>query len=303
MKTDFNKYMFQHFENAYNIGWKENQNKKQKYSIIDEEFIRDLKKFCNADPLNKELDGKCREVIIDGNEYVKGFGEIRILDLDKNIRYAAPNIIIDDILDGIYTPPDEFIKAVKNAPKPNEIEYREFLYRYNPENYWGEDREQVLKIKVMEKAFNNGLRELKNAIEDGGEINCITNHGSLLNYAIEKQKNKEALYLIENGIDINAFDGIELINAIENNMTDVAIELIERDIFIDSDKIRYNPLFIALVYNNKDVVLKLRNRRKELMKTYNNEYVRNCTILDFAKRYADRYSSNEILNIIMKYYE
>ena len=28
MKTDFSKYMFQHFENAYNIGWKENQNKK-----------------------------------------------------------------------------------------------------------------------------------------------------------------------------------------------------------------------------------------------------------------------------------
>lgn len=111
------------------------------------------------------------------------------------------------------------------------------------------------------------------------------------------------MYLIEKGIDINAFDGIELINAIENNMTDVAIELIEGDIFIDSDMIKYNPLFIAVVYNNKDVVLKLRNRRKELMKTYNNEYVRNCTILDFAKRYADRYSSNEILNIIMKYYE
>lgn len=30
MKTDFSKYMFQHFENAYNIAWKENQNKKLK---------------------------------------------------------------------------------------------------------------------------------------------------------------------------------------------------------------------------------------------------------------------------------
>ena len=35
---------------------------------------------------------------IDGKKYVKGFGEIRIIDLKKKIRYAAPNVIIDDIL-------------------------------------------------------------------------------------------------------------------------------------------------------------------------------------------------------------
>ena len=29
-------------------------------------------------------------------KYVKGFGEIRIIDLKKKIRYAAPNVIIDD---------------------------------------------------------------------------------------------------------------------------------------------------------------------------------------------------------------
>lgn len=45
----------------------------------------------------------------------------------------------------------------------------------------------------------------------------VVPEGSLLNYAITEGKEKEALWLIENGIDISTFDGLELMTAIKNN--------------------------------------------------------------------------------------
>ena len=58
MNTDMTKYCFQHFENAYNIGWK-NNHKSSKQEDYGKEFIEKLKVFCQY-PVNKDLNGKFR---------------------------------------------------------------------------------------------------------------------------------------------------------------------------------------------------------------------------------------------------
>ena len=134
MNSDMTKYCYQHFENAYNIGWNTNFDStvesKETFNSI---FIEKLTSYCE-NPLNSDLNGVYRETEIDGKKYVKGFGEIRIIDLKKKIRYAAPNVIIDDILSGKYIPPIEFIDAVLTGPTFDSEEYQEF-YRWIREDF------------------------------------------------------------------------------------------------------------------------------------------------------------------------
>ncbi|WFR59093.1 ankyrin repeat domain-containing protein [Anaerocolumna sp. AGMB13025] len=296
MNKDLNKYMFQHFENAFNIGWNDNKSANNQKVSLDDKFYEQLKLFCES-PLNYDLNGKHREIEVDGKKYVKGFGEIRILDLNKKIRYAAPNIIIDDILEGIYIPDSEFVEAVKLSPKPGEIEYEEFISRYNPDTYWGEEDYYVQKINSAVAELSKGIKEFRYCIEDNDIKNCVTLDGSLLNYAINIGKNDIASYLIEAGIDINIFGGIELLNAIKMNMTEVADVLIEKDIYMDDTVMNANPLVSAIRSGDKHLVLKLLNKKPELVKTYSNEFVRNCTMLDIARRC----NNTEIIDILQGY--
>ena len=85
VNTDMTKYCFQHFENAYNIGWK-NNHKSSKQEDYGKEFIEKLKVFCQY-PVNKDLNGKFRYLDAkEGGKCVTGFGEIRIIDIKNNIR-------------------------------------------------------------------------------------------------------------------------------------------------------------------------------------------------------------------------
>ena len=86
------KYCYQHFENAYNIGWNVNfDSTVESKETFDSIFIEKLTLYCE-NPLNSDLNGVCRETEIDGKKYVKGFGEIRIIDLkNKNV------LLVDDI--------------------------------------------------------------------------------------------------------------------------------------------------------------------------------------------------------------
>ena len=221
MNSDMTKYCYQHFENAYNIGWNVNfDSTVESKETFDSIFIEKLTLYCE-NPLNSDLNGVCRETEIDGKKYVKGFGEIRIIDLKKKIRYAAPNVIIDDILNGKYIPPIEFVDAVLTGPTFDSEEYQEFYLNYSEKNFWGENEENFEKIaKVLEVAGD--LEGFKDYILNNDLINIVVPGGSLLNYAITEGKEKEALWLIENGIDINAFDGLELMTAIKKNNNIIA---------------------------------------------------------------------------------
>lgn len=195
MYPDFTKYMFQHFENAYNIGWKENNSLKEKERThtIDDKFMESLEVFCKF-PINISKDGKCNIIEKDGKKYVKGFGEIRVINSKNSIRYAAPDTILDDIREGIYIPPNEFVKAVKSGPKPDEIEYKQFMLRYTAENYWGEDEEYAKKITHVIKTLKQGIIALRKNIQCENIINCVTNKGSLLNYAIQKKNRRSIIF-------------------------------------------------------------------------------------------------------------
>ena len=149
------KDAYKHFENAYNIGWNVNfDSTVESKETFDSIFIEKLTLYCE-NPLNSDLNGVCRETEIDGKKYVKGFGEIRIIDLKKKIRYAAPNVIIDDILNGKYIPPIEFVDAVLTGPTFDSEEYQEFYLNYSEKNFWGENEENFRHNNTVELRFRN----------------------------------------------------------------------------------------------------------------------------------------------------
>ena len=74
---------------------------------------------------------------------------------------------------------------------------------------------------------------------------------------IQEGKEKEALWLIENGIDINAFDGLELMTAIKKNNNIIAKKLIDEGIVINSREMNDNPLVSAIRFSNAFLVEEL----------------------------------------------
>ncbi|MCM1468550.1 MAG: ankyrin repeat domain-containing protein, partial [Alistipes sp.] len=282
--SDMTKYCYQHFENAYNIGWKIGQKETaENKNTFDPAFLEKLCRYCD-NPLNRDLNGVHRRTEIGGKSYVKGFGEIRVIDFKQKIRYAAPNVIVDDISDGKYTPPAGFIEAVMSAPELSSAEYRKFYAEYSEENFWGEPMERCLNIEKALFLLEKDWEGFKEYVAEDNRINMVTLRGSLLNYAIETDREREALWLIENGMDINAFDGLELLTAIKKGSNDVAKELIDRKIAVDADLIQDNPLVSAIRFSNLELVEQLMKNYRNLIVTYSNEYVRDCTILDIARR-------------------
>ena len=94
----------------------------------------------------------------------------------------------------------------------------------------------------------------KDYILNNDLINIVVPKGSLLNYTITEGKEKEALWLIENGIDINAFDGLELMTAIKKNNNIIAKKLIDEGIVINSREMKDNPLVSAIRFSNAFLV-------------------------------------------------
>ena len=286
---DLSKYQFLHFENAFNIGWHNNKEKinANKIDYIDDEFLIKLKIHCDK-PINIDRCGKHRYF---DEKHVEGFGEIRILDLDNNIRYASPNIIYRDILDGLYVPTKEFVLAVKNAPLPNDKIYIDFISRYTKEYYYGESKDTSLKINEMISEINNGnIKKYFN--EFPNMINSVTLNGSILNMLIMKSYDKEVEYILNTNIDLNAFQGIELITALEMNNSYIAKLLINNNIEINTNYIQTNPLYLAIRNNEPDIVKQLLETNKETIKNYKDK----PSLVDIAKKY----NNIEIIELINK---
>ena len=59
MNSDMTKYCYQHFENAYNIGWNVNfDSTVESKETFDSIFIEKLTLYCE-NPLNSDLNGVC----------------------------------------------------------------------------------------------------------------------------------------------------------------------------------------------------------------------------------------------------
>ena len=297
MNSDMTKYCYQHFENAYNIGWNVNfDSTVESKETFDSIFLEKLTLYCE-NPLNRDLNGVYREIEIDGKKYVKGFGEIRIIDLKKKIRYAAPNVIIDDILNGKYIPPIEFIDAVMDCPEYASEEYKDFIRAYTEHNFWGENKQVIENIETACLLIQQDHNYFKEFVLENKEINIVTKKGSLLNYAIQLKDNEIAEWLIEEKIDINSFDGLELLTALKMNNTRIALQLLRHGIITDGDEMKSNPLLFAIKIGSRELVEELMTKHRHLVAVYTNEYVKNYTILDIAKRYKN----DQIIQTVKKY--
>ena len=58
-----------------------------------------------------------------------------------------------------------------------------------------------------------------------------------------------------------------------------------------------NPLVSAIRFSNAFLVEELMKNYRNLIVTYSNEYVRNCSVLDIA----ERTKNEKIINIVKKY--
>ena len=172
--------------------------------------------------------------------------------------------------------------------------YKELIF--GEKDIISKQKENLKKIvKVLELAGD--FEGFKDYILNNDLINIVVPKGSLLNYTITEGKEKEALWLIENGIDINAFDGLELMTAIKKNNNIIAKKLIDEGIVINSREMKDNPLVSAIRFSNAFLVEELMKNYRNLIVTYSNEYVRNCSVLDIA----ERTKNEKIINIVKKY--
>ena len=99
----------------------------------------------------------------------------------NNIRYAAPNIIVLDILDGLYFPPKEFIDAVMDCPKYASEEYKDFIRAYTEHNFWGENKQVIENIETACLLIQQDHNYFKEFVLENKAINIVTKKGSLLN--------------------------------------------------------------------------------------------------------------------------
>ncbi|MBC6309916.1 ankyrin repeat domain-containing protein [Listeria sp. FSL L7-1582] len=292
---DLSYYSHQHYENARNIGWCISDEHVGKNTNVDKDLIRNLWDYIKR-PVNKTRDAMLIEAVEYSDEKLNlGFAEIRVIDKNGE-RYAAPDLLFYYIVNGIYTPPQCFIDAVINGPKPGTKIYEEYFDRYKKETLWGEERGVVeASSQLTSLVRNDDIEGLFASFgRNRGDINVITEEGSLLNTAIIAKKTSVAKYLVEAGININKFSGSELNSAIDNNENEVVEILLSKGIFINVALMSTNPLFKAIVQNNTEAVKLLLNHDIDINISYTNEFVRNITALDMAKKY----NNPEILKLL-----
>ena len=255
----------------------------------------------NRFSLNKEetlfFDDKEKNVIVANELGIKSFIFTSIIDIKNNIRYAAPNIIVLDILDGLYFPPKEFIDAVMDCPEYASEEYKDFIRAYTEHNFWGENKQVIENIETACLLIQQDHNYFKEFVLENKAINIVTKKGSLLNYAIQLKDNEIAEWLIEEKIDINSFDGLELLTALKMNNTRIALQLLRHGIITDGDEMKSNPLLFAIKIGSRELVEELMTKHRHLVAVYTNEYVKNYTILDIAKRYKN----DQIIQTVKKY--
>ena len=161
--------------------------------------------------------------------------------------------------------------------------------------------EQIDKIaKNIETAcllIQQDHNYFKEFVLENKAINIVTKKGSLLNYAIQLKDNEIAEWLIEEKIDINSFDGLELLTALKMNNTRIALQLLRHGIITDGDEMKSNPLLFAIKIGSRELVEELMTKHRHLVAVYTNEYVKNYTILDIAKRYKN----DQIIQTVKKY--
>ncbi|MBP1531945.1 MAG: hypothetical protein ILA52_00395, partial [Alphaproteobacteria bacterium] len=238
-------------------------------------------------PFNVIRGGIPRNMQINGTAYVLGFAEMRILGNDGTV-YAAPNEIVADIMERRYQPPAEFIQAVINGIDPDSPAYQKYTSRYNMKHYWGASDEEIRTINEITTMIQEGdLNALKACHERNSILDIVTANGSVLGEAINSQKEEIAYWLLEAGVSLERFEGVELLAAINQGMEDLALRLLAYVIPMNTDTPADNPLFLAVARGKNKIAVELFRKRNDLVQTYSVDGMGNCNIFQWAKKYKN----------------
>lgn len=291
--NDGTYYSYQHYENSINIGWISPV--KMYENNANKELARRLLKYMDY-PLNTLRGGDYyKKITFENKNFILGFSEFRVIGANGFV-YAVPDMIIYSILYQNYNPPADFIEAVYYGMDPERDEYIEYIKRYNEDNYWGMSLEYVnIGHKLLELIKDNNMDLLINELRNDQElINIVTEKGSLLNAALEYDNEKIARYLIDTGININLFNGIELLTAIRKKQNAIANLLIDQNITIRKNSPKVNPLFYAIAMKNNIIAKKLLENKKDLSLKYSNEFVSECDVI----KWSIRCENNEFTSLL-----
>lgn len=177
---DFSKYVYRKGElNTYNIGWLEGTRKINR-GTVSNEFLNALWEYIKC-PLrqtrglywNRSLDilPKYFKAVYEGREIPLGGSEIRVLDERNECIYAAPNLILHYIINHHYKPPEKFIYAVINGPKPKSKRYSEYIQSfYGLKEDFGVGR---IKCPYCGKWKNDLLAPIKRNFEKQTQIKIV----------------------------------------------------------------------------------------------------------------------------------
>jgi hypothetical protein len=281
---DKSYYSEQHFENTQNIGWLDSKFEIEKKEYNDQ-LIDSLLEYVKY-PFNMIRSNMIVDLAIKNTSYKLGFSEIRVLG-DDGKKYAAPDLIIHYIKENGYQPPLDFVEAVLNGPKPTTEIYQDYLKRYNKSNLWGQDDEYIENSKYIKEKIYGNSRDTVSILEKKQRLKeIITADGSLLNTSI-KAKNVEVInYLLESSTKyLDKFSGAELITAINYRQIDTVKKLLDKGIYINYRELKKNPLIKAMDTKDVELVKLLLNSDIQKDVIYNNEFVSNFTIYDYAKEY------------------
>lgn len=130
---DLSRYKLNNIEleDVYNIGWLGDAGSFPQ-GMVSEEFLMNLWEYYKCPVFstrkkyqNVSLDGYWKFFTAASNdrESELGSSEIRVIDEEKGVIYASPDLIIHYIVNHNYMPPREYIKAVIEGPKPNSEAY------------------------------------------------------------------------------------------------------------------------------------------------------------------------------------
>ena len=285
---DLTYYSDVRFENAINIGWVHPETNFEN-TETDYELIESLLPYLSF-RFNQTRGGHyLKDINILGKDYLFGYSEIRIISHDFKRKYAVADTIFCAIIEQGYRPPQVFIDDLMSAIPPDSDEYQTYYKNYHRDSmlgksndFWGESEEYINLINEMINliATDNQSILIKKINQDNQLLNLVTHEGSLLNAAIRNNKINIALWLIDNGIDINKFNGIELLTAIEMQQKEVVDTLIDKNIMYQVYQRAVNPLICAIRHHNLDAIKKLLDSGYDVFRTYNDAYVRNYTIAD-----------------------
>ena len=283
---DFSYYRRFHFEKAVNIGFCAGENGSGPITMESSALVSKLQRYIEH-PLNVIRGGFPKTIVINEKSYTLGFAEMRVIGKDGTV-YAAPNEMVADIIEGQYQPPAEFVTAVIDGVDPDSQEYLDYFSRYDQEHYWGASDKEIQKINEVTSLIQKGdLNALKAYHEQDPIFDIVTSNGSVFGEAISCQNEEIACWLLDSGISLEQFEGVELLSAIDHGMEDLALRLIACDIPMNNYTLAENPLFLAVARGKNKVAVELFRNKKDLVRTYPVDRIADCNIRQWSKMYKN----------------